>query len=250
MSPPSPQPGVTAPCGRPQRHVPGERMQQPQPAVLEHPAPTLHGQETLEEAEAWGPPVCQGLQLHPIMAKNWISPKVSAQPLLSANAWLWRRAAQCWLSLALPKSLPSAPSPCCVRASSRGFAGVEVSHAGTAAPREVWHVAVSPDRRNVSSSECRPGHTSQSHPSGDPPSPTARAWEWGQVGPAQPPSQRMERDPGTPLGWKVLHGKDQMQQDKPCTKAGLQLAPCGGGFEVTRVLPNLSGASPVPGGSQ
>lgn len=151
-------------------------MQQPPPAALEHPAPTLHGQEALEEAGARGTPACQGLQLHPIMARNWSSPKVSEQPLLSANARLWRRAVRRRLSLALPRSLQSAPGPCCVCASSRGFAGGQVSHTGTAAPREVWHVAVGPDRKNVSSSslECRAGHASQSHPSGDPPSRTAQ----------------------------------------------------------------------------
>lgn len=78
------------------------------------------------------------------------------------------------------------------------------------------------------------------------PSPTPRAWELGAGGSGssntQPPSPCMGRDPKTLLGWKVLHRKEQMQQDEPCSKGGLKSAACGGGVGVTEVLPNPSGS--------
>ena len=40
------------------------------------------------------------------------------------------------------------------------------------------------------------------------------------------------------LGWKALSGKEQTQEDGPCTEAGLLWAASGGGFGVTEVLPS------------
>lgn len=132
----------------------------------------------------------------------------------SAKARQQRRAALRRESLALLKEREKPPCPL-LRAR---FAGEKVSRAGTAAPREVWHVAIGPDSRNASSSssECRAGRSSRSHPSGTPPSLAPQAGERGKVGLA-PRSARGEITKRC-LGGKSCLGKSKCSRTSPAPK--------------------------------
>lgn len=88
---------------------------------------------------------------------NGAAPKCLHSPCQRGNAWWWRRA------VLHSRALLSQPVCCCVLALSGGCAGGEVSPAETAAPwGGVGMSPISPNKRNVSFSECWDPH--QPHP--------------------------------------------------------------------------------------
>lgn len=165
-----------------------------------HPAPPLHSQETLAEA---------GERLeHRGLLRAGVSSCIPSRPetmeqsqrvcvaLAKGECSAAERGCAASAEPCSPTERYELPCPLLRACFQPWLCRGKVSRAGTAAPWEVWHVAIGPDRRNASSfsSECRAGHTSCSHPSGEPPSPTIPTWDWGQVD-LKPP-----RSCQTPLG--------------------------------------------------